>query len=174
MTMGTPNCAGSSGLCPPAGTRLPPTNATDAKRIDRSQFADRVQQNNLAGSERFRTRAAWDFQSDRLTQERRRFSSAATALEALRMPGRENHYQPRIGFKQERPGFKMSAASSPSRCFRPQSAQTRRQLFNRRVASASTAARTSNFRLPATDSAAANSRLPSAARHRSRSAPAPG
>ena len=30
ITTGTPNCAGSSGLCPPRGTRLPPTKATSA------------------------------------------------------------------------------------------------------------------------------------------------
>ena len=32
ITTGTPNCAGSSGLCPPLYTRLPPTNATSAVR----------------------------------------------------------------------------------------------------------------------------------------------
>ena len=35
ITTGTPNCAGSSGLCPPFATRLPPTNATAA-----SQYTD--------------------------------------------------------------------------------------------------------------------------------------
>ncbi len=68
------------------------------------------------------------------------------------MAGRQHHRQLRIGFEQPRPGLQRARPPRLPACCRPPSAADRAaSAFSRRVASASSAARTSNFRFPATE-----------------------
>ena len=49
---GLPSAAGSSRLWPPTGTRLPPTKATSARRVESQQLAHRVDDETLAAFDR--------------------------------------------------------------------------------------------------------------------------
>ena len=151
MTMGTPNCAGSSGLWPPAGNKAAADKGDRGQGIDRCQFADGVEQNDLAGLERLdgRIRAA-DFpvraltHGSRISQATRRRRQTARDG-AARAPGRA------CGSACKHRGqASSSAASSPSSVLPATRKRRPGRGLNSRVASASCAARTSNFRLPAT------------------------
>ena len=158
--MGTPNCAGSNGLCPPAGTRLPPTNATLA-----SEYTDAnspiVSSSTISpgriGSD------ALALHSDRRVHRFPDFSSSA-ATAANRSGCRGARTSANCASPLSSRGHASSrAASSPSSVL----PATRKRspadfALNSRVASASSAARTSNFRFPAT--AARSGAQPTASR----------
>ena len=102
--MGTPNCAGSSGLWPPAGNRLPPTKATEAKEYTEASSPIVLSNTFWPGKSGLSEMAGWERQFDRLTQGTPdALSNAVHRPKPLRVAGRENHCQFRIGLEQARP-----------------------------------------------------------------------
>ena len=122
------------------------------QRIDRSQVRRwcRAGRSGPAASGwiapvglRFPIRAP-DPRDARLLEQRRH------CRKALRMARRQHHRQSGIGCEQLRPRFEQRSLFALQRAAGHNKAQPAAIVFSSRVASASCAARTSNFRLPAT------------------------
>ena len=151
ITIGTPNCAGSSGLCPPPAAIDPPTNATAASEYNDASSPIVSSRTTLPASS-----GAWSERSSSFHPARRVHcmpeprSKLATASKRSGCRGAST--SSRFGSCASNFGHAASsAASSPSSVL---PATTTRipgaSVRISRVASASCAARTSNFKLPLT------------------------
>ena len=88
-TIATPCCAGSMMLCPPRGTRLPPTNATSAKHKGK-----RVRR--WCRVERLRRRWGRHSRRNAAKSAAKLLEQFATSVKALGMARGQNHHSLRI------------------------------------------------------------------------------